>query len=77
MNKLTLVSAVVQAVCGLVLSGLSIYYFTLEDYTKFGVFLVVGIVFIILPVRTFVRYRKWKELEKRTGQDEPPKKGFL
>ena len=75
MKLVNVISAVAQAVCGLVLTGLSIYYFTLEDYPKFGVFLGVGIVFVALPVRSWFRYKKQRDAERRTEEENNPKKG--
>ena len=77
MNRLSLISAIIQAISGLVLIGLSVYYYTLDEMTKFAVFAAVGVIFIILPARTFYkRYKSRKEEEKKNAE-EHGKHGFL
>ena len=75
MNRLTLYTAIAQLICGLVLAGLSVYYIVIEEYTKFGVFLAVGIVFIALPIRAYFRYKKQQKYEEEKGKSENNHKG--
>lgn len=67
MNKFTLVTAILQLVSGLVLIGISIYYYTVSNINNFVLFLVVGIVFAVLPFRTF--YKLYKSKKNGEGQE--------
>lgn len=67
MNKFTLVTAILQLVSGLVLIGISIYYYTVSNINNFVLFLVVGIIFAVLPFRTF--YKLYKSKKNGEGQE--------
>ena len=58
MNKIGLISAIVQLVSALILVGLSVYYYTVGNTLNFGVFLAVGALFIIMSVRSIYKYFK-------------------
>lgn len=70
MNKLSLFSSIVQAISGLTLIGIAIYYYLSNDMTKFWVFLAVGAVFVVLPIRTVYKYIKGKQDKKREEENK-------
>lgn len=61
MNKSSLISAIIQAVCALIIIGIAIYYIAVDDVQRFAVFLIVGIVFLALSARTIYKYFKKKK----------------
>lgn len=61
MNKFSLASAIIQAVCALIIIGIAIYYFVTDDIQKSVVFLLAGIVFLALSARTIYKYFKKKK----------------
>ena len=74
MNKLTLITYIFQIVGGLVLIGLSVYYFAIDNWINGLIFLAIGAVFVIMPVRSFLKARKQKEEEEKNNRN---KRGFL
>ena len=70
MKKLTVISLVFEALSGLALIGIAIFYATVKDNVKFAVFLVVGVIFVIMPARTVYKYFKAKADEKRQREEE-------
>lgn len=65
MNKYNLISAIIQLVLALVLVGISIYYLVINEIPSFVIFLVVGIIFIALSIRTIYKWFK----EKKGGKE--------
>lgn len=63
-NKYKLISAIIQLVLALVLVGIGVYYFFVDQMTNFILFLIVGIVFIGLSVRTIIKWYKDKKDEE-------------
>lgn len=55
-DKLTILNVVLNILCALILIGVAIYYIVTGEYYKSVVFGIVGIIFIILPVRTLIKY---------------------
>lgn len=74
MNKLTLITYIFQIVGGLVLIGLSVYYFAIDNWINGLIFLAIGAVFVIMPVRSFLKARKQKEEEEKNNRNN---RGFL
>lgn len=66
-NKYKLISAIIQLVLALVLVGIGVYYFFVDQMTNFILFLIVGLVFIGLSVRTII---KWYKDKKDEGNEE-------
>ncbi len=69
MNKSYLAVFIAQLVCGLVCTALGIFYGKPE---QIAVFLIVGVVCIIMGIRTLLKYlkeRKAKEQQKKEGGD--------
>ena len=66
-NKYKLISAIIQLVLALVLVGIGVYYFFVDQMTNFILFLIVGLVFIGLSVRTII---KWYKDKKDDGNEE-------
>ena len=63
-NKYKFISAIIQLVLALVLVGIGVYYFFVDQMTNFILFLVVGIIFIGLSVRTIIKWCKDKKDEE-------------
>lgn len=74
-----LITAILQLVGGLVLIGISVYYYFAEQTLNFYIFLAVGIIFVILPVISFIRAFLKKEDKTEDGNSggDKPKRGFL
>lgn len=76
MNKINLISCIFQLISGLILVGLAIFYFVVRNWLNGIIFLVVGIIFVAMPIRSFFMARKAKrdeEEQKNSGE----KHGFL
>lgn len=76
MNKINLISCIFQLISGLILVGLAIFYFVVRNWLNGIIFLVVGIIFVAMPIRSFFIVRKAKrdeEEQKNSGE----KHGFL
>ncbi len=72
MNKSYLAVFIAQLVCGLVCIALGIYYIFYGKPEQIAVFLIVGVVCIIMGIRTLLKYlkeRKAKEQQKKEGGD--------
>lgn len=69
-NKYKLISAIIQLVLALVLVGIGVYYFFVDQMTNFILFLIVGIVFIGLSVRTIIKWYKDKKDEENKENKE-------
>ena len=76
MNKFTLISAILQLVCAIILIGISVYYFVSEETLKGVLYLAVGIFFVFSPAR-----KLYKHIKSKNKHDEPEdknnKRGFL
>lgn len=66
-----MVATVLNLVCGLVLAGLSVYYFTVQSYVSGGVFLAVGLFCVASSVYKFFKSRRHKPSgeNKKDGED--------
>ena len=71
MNKLNLISAIFQLVSALVLVGISVYYYTVGNLPSFGIFLGVGIIFIVMSVRTLYKIFKNRKEEVNIRHGRP------
>lgn len=76
MNKLTLVSYILQIVGGLVLAGIAVYCFITNVIVNGVIFLGVGAVFIVMPIRSIYKARKQKR-EEEENKNSGNKRGFL
>ncbi len=70
-----MISSVLQLLGGGALIGISVYYWFAENTVNFYVFLIVGIVFVIMPLFYFYRTFFKKPPDKK--DDDKPHKGFL
>ncbi len=77
-DKYKLFTAIFQLISGLVLIGISVYYYFTAQVQNFYIFLIVGIIFVVMPVFTFVKMLLSKDdKDDKNGGNEPPHKGFL
>ena len=74
MNKFNLVAYILQILGGLVLAGLAVYYFAIDNWINGLIFLAIGAVFVIMPVRNLLKARKQKEEEEKNNRNN---RGFL
>ena len=70
MNKYKLVEAILQAVCAVILIVISFVYLKQGRTSGFAVFLVVGVIFLIMPARTLYKLIKQKKEDKKDGSDK-------
>ncbi len=70
-----LVTAILQLVGGLILTGISVYYYFSGQTVNFYAFLIIGIIFVV-----WAAYSLIKPLFKKKdddGDSQAPPKGFL
>ena len=72
-----LITAVLQLAGGLALIGISVYYYFIENTLNFYLFLIVGIIFVVIPVYSFVKAIIKKDKKDDDGENDKPKRGFL
>lgn len=76
MNKFNLVAYILQIAGGLVLAGLAVYYFAIKNWVNGSIFLAIGAVFVIMPVRSILKARKQKR-EEEEKRESANRRGFL
>lgn len=67
MNRYKLASAIIQIVLALVLVGIALYYLIIDEAVSGVLFLVVGIVFIALSIRTIYKWMKERKNEEKNN----------
>ncbi len=76
LDKYKLITAIFQLVSGLVLIGISVYYYVTGQTQNFFIFLVIGIIFVVMPVITFIKMFLSKNKDDDDEKGGKPK-GFL
>ena len=76
LDKYKLITAIFQLVSGLVLIGISVYYYVTGQTQNFFIFLVIGIIFVVMPVITFIKMFLSKNKDDDDENGGKPK-GFL
>lgn len=69
MNKFSLATVILQLISGLVLIGISIYYYTADKKLNCVIFLVVGIIFVVRPIYTLCKQGRSKNDENGADGD--------
>lgn len=57
-DKYKFISAIIQLVLAIVLVGISVWYLIKDDVENFLLFLIVGIIFIALSIRSILKLKK-------------------
>lgn len=76
MNKFVLITYIFQLVSGLTLIGISVFYFISGNRINGFVFLGVGAVFVVIPIKNFFTARKQKREEKEKAS-RPERHDFI
>ena len=63
-DKYKFIRAILELVCAVILLGISVYYLIVDNTSAFLLFVIVGIVCVVLPVRTIYKLRKQDKDEK-------------
>lgn len=72
-----LISSILQLAGGLALIGISVYYYFAGNNASFIIFLVAGIIFVVLPVYSFLKAILKNNRKDSGDNDDKPKRGFL
>lgn len=57
-DKYKFISAIIQLVLAIVLVGISVWYLIKDEVENFLLFLIVGIIFIALSIRSILKLKK-------------------
>lgn len=66
MKDYKFISAIIQIVLSLVLIGIGVYYFTIDEMMAALLFVIIGVVLIVLSARTIYKHYK----NKKDGEDK-------